>query len=185
MAKANSQTHPLPWWAAGILLGLVQVLAVSLSFSLDITPQFVNTNTKVLESIAPGYIENHPIKENTEYERTGSSWWFAVGIFIGAFIAAVHLRIWKIQIISQLWQQNHNTPIVVRMIIGFFGGFLMLFGAGIASTIQSPHYSLISNFFARNPGRRCALPHSLQTYLSDIFFVGFSRPSGFGRGKPR
>jgi hypothetical protein len=140
MAKVNSQTHPLPWWAAGILLGFVQILAVSLAFSLDITPQFVTTNTKVLESIAPGYIENHPIMQNEEYGKTGSSWWFAAGIFIGAFIAAVHLRIWKIQTISHLWQQNHNTPIVVRMIIGFFGGFLMLFGAGIAYGCINEHF---------------------------------------------
>lgn len=140
MTKPNAQTHPLPWWAAGILLGLVQVLAVSFAHSLDISPQFVITNTRILESIAPEYIENHPIMQNEEYEKSRYGWWFGIGIAIGAVIAAVHLRIWKIRATTDLWQQNHNTPIVVRMIVGFFGGFLMLLGAGIAYGGISGHF---------------------------------------------
>src|SRR5213594_1914004 len=44
--------------------------------------------------------------------------------------------------------------------------------------------STSSNFFARMPGRWWALWHSRQRKRRWIFFVGFSRPSGFGRGKP-
>src|SRR2546426_2955241 len=42
--------------------------------------------------------------------------------------------------------------------------------------------STSSNFFARMPGRWCAFLHSLQRYRRYTRFVGFSRPSGFGRG---
>ena len=132
MTKSNAQTHPLPWWAAGILLGLVQVLAFSLAQSLDISKQFVNTNIIIMESIAPEYIQSHPIANNEEYNKSDMDWWFGIGIVIGGLIAAVHLRIWKVRATTDLWQQNHDTPIVVRMIIGFFGGFLMLLGAAIA-----------------------------------------------------
>src|SRR5438445_9956256 len=44
--------------------------------------------------------------------------------------------------------------------------------------------STSSNFFARMPGRWWAFLHSRQRKRRWIFFVGFSRPSGFGRGKP-
>lgn len=132
MTKPNAHTPPLPWWAAGILLGLVQVLAFSLAQSLDISQQFVNTNTRILESIAPEYVQSHPIMNNEEYNNSSLDWWLGIGIVIGAFIAAVHLRIWKFRATTDLWQQNHDTPIVVRMIIGFFGGFLMLLGAAIS-----------------------------------------------------
>ena len=140
MEKSNAQTHPLPWWAAGILLGLVQILAVSLGQSLDVSPQFINTNTKILNSVAPEYLEEHPIMDNVEYEESGHGWWFGIGIAIGAVIAAIYLKIWKLQITTDLWQQNHNIPIIIRMIICFFGGFLMLLGAGIAYGGISGHF---------------------------------------------
>jgi hypothetical protein len=123
MNKPNTQIEPVPWWVAGILLGLVQVLAVSLSQSLDISPQFVASNMKMLESAAPEYIESHPLRQNKEYAKPDYGWWLVIGIVIGACIATVQLGIWKLRTTSDLWQQNHNTPIIVRMIAGFFGGF--------------------------------------------------------------
>ena len=132
MNKPDIQTHPLPWWAAGILLGLVLVLAISLAQSLDVSHQFIVSNTDFLKSTAPEYIENHPLLKNEEFENSNKGWWLGIGILIGAFIASIHLKKWKVRATSDLWQQNHNTPIVVRLIIGFLGGFLMLLGAGIA-----------------------------------------------------
>jgi hypothetical protein len=132
MNKPNAQTHPLPWWAAGILLGLVLVLAVSLTQSLDVSHQFIATNTGILRSTAPEYIESHPLVRNEDYVKSEEGWWLAIGILIGACIAAIQLRLWKLRATCDLWQQNHSTPIIVRMIAGFVGGFLMLLGAGIA-----------------------------------------------------
>ena len=132
MKKPDSQTYPLPWWAAGILLGLVQILAVSLAQSLDVSPEFVLTNTKILKSYAPEYINKHPLTNNNEYENTNNGFWLIIGIIAGACIASVYLRIWKLHTISDLWRQNHKMPLIVRLIVCFFGGFLMLLGAGIA-----------------------------------------------------
>src|SRR6266567_1877163 len=44
--------------------------------------------------------------------------------------------------------------------------------------------STSSNFFARMPGRWWAFLHSRHRNRRWMRFVGFSRPSGFGRGKP-
>ena len=132
MKNTNVQTHPLPWWAAGILLGLVQVLAVSFAQSLDISNQFVTSNMKILKSSTPEYMENHTLIQNEIYDKTDHGWWLGIGIAIGACAAAVYLKIWKIQATSDLWQQTHHTPIIVRIIVCFFGGFLMLLGAATA-----------------------------------------------------
>ncbi|MBN2589185.1 MAG: YeeE/YedE family protein [Sedimentisphaerales bacterium] len=140
MKKPDSQTYPLPWWAAGILLGLVQILAVSLAQSLDVWPQFVFTNTKILKSYAPEYIENHPLTNNEEFEKTNKGWWLGIGIAFGACIASLYLKTWKVSTTSDLWQQNYKTPIVVRLIVCFFGGFLMLLGAAIAYGGPGEHF---------------------------------------------
>lgn len=166
MNKPDSQTCPLPWWAAGILLGLVQILAVSLAQSLDVSPQFISTNTNILKSYAPEYIEKHPLTNNTEYEKTNKGWWLGIGIIIGACIASVHLKIWKIRTTPDLWQQNHKMPIVVRLIVCFFGGFLMLLGAGIA------YGGLSENFIAGlSKLSLAALPFTLAMLVSGMFIA--------------
>ena len=132
MKKPNAKTNSVSWWAAGILLGLVQVLAISLSQSLDVSPQFIDANTDFLKSSAPEYINSHPLMQNEDFRKSNQGWWLCIGILIGAFIAAIWLGIWKIYTTSDLWQQNHNTPIIVRMIAAFFGGALMLLGTAIA-----------------------------------------------------
>ncbi len=132
MKKPDSQTYPLPWWASGILLGLVLILAISLANSLDVSNQFVYTNMKILKSYAPEYIEKHPLTSNDEFENSYHGWWLSIGIVIGACIASFYLKIWKVRTTSDLWQTNHKTPIVIRLIVCFLGGFLMLLGVAIA-----------------------------------------------------
>ncbi|MCJ7693131.1 MAG: hypothetical protein MUO22_06920, partial [Sedimentisphaerales bacterium] len=60
MAELIVRKPPLPWWAAGILLGLVQVLAISLVAPLGVSTQFVVADAKVIKHIAPEYTKNHP-----------------------------------------------------------------------------------------------------------------------------
>ena len=185
MTKANAQTHLLPWWAAGILLGLVQVLAVSLAQSLDISSQFVSTNIGIFESVAPAYLENHPLMEkeeykksdteNEEYQKPKTGWWFGIGILIGALIAAVHLKIWKIRTTSQLWQEAHNTPIIVRMIIGFFGGFLILLGSAIAYGSVSGHF-----FSGLSQLSLAAVPFTISMLVSGMFIAYMLYPKTTG-----
>jgi len=132
MKKLNVQTPPLPWWAAGILLGLVQVLAVSLVGPLDVSNQFVVADAKTLNRVAPEYTENHPLISNEESRKSGYGWWFDIGLVLGALLAALHLRIWKVRATTVWWQQNHDAPMLLRLIAGFCGGFLILLGAGLA-----------------------------------------------------
>lgn len=132
MKELDVQRPPLPWWAGGILLGLVQVLAIGLVRPLSVSTPFVAADAKVLERIAPEYTQSHPLISNEEYKRFDYGFWFNIGLVLGALLTALHLRKWKLQATSLLWQWNHNAPILLRLITGFCGGVLLLLGAGLA-----------------------------------------------------
>lgn len=132
MKEANSRTTPLPWWAAGILLGLVQVLAIALVEPMSVSKPFVDADVKVLNRVAPEYSQNHPLLSDKQYKGFGFGWWFNLGIILGACLAAFHLRLWKVRIVSVWWQRNHDAPVLLRLIAGFCGGVLIFLGAGFA-----------------------------------------------------
>ena len=132
MNTANAQRNHLPWWAAGILLGLVQVLAVSLVGPLEVSDPFVVADAKALEHLAPEYADNHPLVSREEYRQPGYGSWFNIGIFIGALIAVLHLRTWQLRTTTVWWQRNHDAPVLLRLIVGFCGGVFLLLGAGLA-----------------------------------------------------
>lgn len=142
MNELKAQTPLVPWWTAGILLGLVQVLAIALAQPLDVSNQFIVADAKTLEHVAPEYAENHPLiqalKEQDLQRKTpgllglGSGWWLTIGLVLGAFLAALHLKTWKIRVSSAWWRQNHADPVILRLIGGFCGGLCALLGAGLA-----------------------------------------------------
>lgn len=142
MNELKTQTPLVPWWTAGILLGLVQVLAIALAQPLDVSNQFVIADAKTLERVAPEYAENHPLIQALKVQDLqsktprllglASGWWLAIGLVLGAFLAALHLKTWKIRVSSAWWRQNYNDPVLLRLITGFCGGFCMLLGAGLA-----------------------------------------------------
>ncbi len=140
MNELKAQTPPVPWWTAGILLGLVQVLAIALAQPLDVSSQFVVVDAKTLERAAPEYAQNHPLIQglsevegsNKDYNKFGSGGWFGIGLVIGALFAALHLRTWKVRATSAWWRRNHQGPVLLHLIAGFCGGLCALLGAGLA-----------------------------------------------------
>jgi len=116
MTELNNRTPPLPWWAAGLLLGLVQVLAVALVKPMGVSKPFVAVDTKVLNRIAPEYSDNHPLLSDEQNKKFGYGGWFDLGILLGACFAALHLRAWKIRTVSAWWKRNHEAPVLLRLI---------------------------------------------------------------------
>lgn len=142
MNELKTQTPLVPWWTAGLLLGLVQVLAIALAQGLDVSHQFVIADAKTLEHVAPEYSENHPLIQTLKGQDLqsktpkllglASGWWLTIGLVLGAFLAALHLKTWKVRVSSAWWRQNHADPVLLRLVIAFCGGFLALLGAGLA-----------------------------------------------------
>ena len=132
MKELINRTPPLSWWTAGIMLGLVQVLAIALVEPMGVSKQFVSADAKLLKRLAPEYSDKHPLITNEEYKNFKYGWWFNIGIVLGACFAAIHLRTWKVCTASSWWQRNHDAPALLRLIAGFCGGVLILLGAGLA-----------------------------------------------------
>ena len=139
MNNLSVQRPPLPWWTAGILLGLVQVLAAGLAVQLDVSNEFVTVDAKALERLAPAYADNHPLISDAERTKFGYGSWFCIGIVLGGFVAAMVLRTWNVRAACAWWRRNHNAPMVLRLIAGFVAGVLMLVGAGLARGGASEH----------------------------------------------
>jgi hypothetical protein len=162
MKEANNQTPPLQWWAAGILLGLVQVLAIALVEPLSVSKPFVDADVKVLNRVAPEYSAKHPLLSDKQYKGFGYGWWFNIGIILGACLAAFQLRIWKVRTVSAWWQRNHDHTALLRLLTGFCGGVIMLLGAGFA-------YSSITGQFI---GGWAQLSLSVIPFTSTLFIFG-------------
>jgi len=132
---------PIPWWLAGMILGLVQVLAVGLAKPLGVSTQFVVADAKVLKHIAPEYTANHPLIGSDKYQKFGYGWWLDVGLIVGAFLAALLIHRWKLQTTTVWWRHNYGTSVLRRLLTGFCGGFLILLGARFAHGCTSGQFA--------------------------------------------
>ncbi len=131
----------LPWWAAGLLLGLIQVLAVGLKEPLGVSTQFVVANAKVLEKAAPDYVANHPLIQEEKARKIGYGWWLDIGLIAGALGAAVVTGRWKAQTTTVWWRANYGRNVAGRLLTGFIGGILILVGARFAHGCTSGQFA--------------------------------------------
>lgn len=132
---------PLPWWVAGILLGLIQVLAIGLIKPLGVSTQFVVADAKIINAVNNEYAKQHPLISKEKYQKFGYGWWLDIGLLVGAFVTAVLLRRWKLQKLTVWWQFNQGGSVVKRLIAGFIGGFLVLLGARFAHGCTSGQFA--------------------------------------------
>jgi hypothetical protein len=123
---------PLPWWAAGLLLGLIQVLAVGVKKPLGASTQFVVLDTIAIEQAAPNYVENHALVSKGKYRKLGYGFWLDVGLVVGAVGAALGTKRWKVSKTTAWWRANYGASAGKRFLFGFVGGFLILIGARTA-----------------------------------------------------
>ena len=129
----------LPWWAAGMLLGLVMTLAVAVKKPLGVSTQFVVANGMALKEVAPDYVEGHDMLKNAKYHTPGYGWWFDIGLILAAAGAAVLVGKWKPRKTCR-WARA-NGSVRKRLVLSFIGGFILLFGARMASGCTSGQFA--------------------------------------------
>lgn len=132
---------PLAWWAAGLMLGLVQIMAVGLAKPLGVSTQFVVADAHVLKEISPEYTQAHPLIGSEKYQKIGYGWWLNIGLIAGACIAAVLSGRWRLRKSSTWWQSTYGPSVAGRMLAGFIGGFLILLGARFAHGCTSGQFA--------------------------------------------
>ncbi|MBN1787468.1 MAG: YeeE/YedE family protein [Sedimentisphaerales bacterium] len=132
---------PLNWLIAGLVLGLIQILAIGIKGPLGVSTQFVIIEAKVIKAAAPQYTEQHPLISKEKYQKLGYGFWLDIGIIVGAAVAAIAVKRFKLQKTTVWWQANHGPGIPKRMITAFLGGFLILLGARFASGCTSGQFA--------------------------------------------
>ena len=135
------RSAPLPWWMAGLLLGLVQVVAVGVKEPLGVSTQFVVAEAQVIRRVAPEYVANHTLISGEKYRKLGYGWWLDVGLVVGACAAALATRRWRLAKTTVWWQANRGSSPAGRFIACFLGGFLILLGARFAHGCTSGQFA--------------------------------------------
>ena len=129
------------WLLGGLLLGVMQIVAIAAHKPLGVSTQFVVANTQVLEQAAPEYVEEHPLISKAKYTSPGYGWWLDIGLIVGAAVAAVAARRWRLRTTTVWWEANYGGRIALRMLAGFGGGFLILLGARFAHGCTSGQFA--------------------------------------------
>ena len=120
-------------YLAGALSGLVSV------FSVWFAGQFLGASTTFVR--AAGMLENlfspERVAQMDYFIKTVPKidwqWMFVVGIFIGALIASLSDRSFRVQALPNLWQERFGAASTSRRaFFAFSGGTIAMFGARLA-----------------------------------------------------
>jgi hypothetical protein len=130
-----------PEWSpyvAGVLLGVVGVLAVALADKLlGASGAFENVAGMVGQAVAPSAFNNMYFNY---VMPPGITWQVVllVGVFFGGMLGAVLSRAWKWRWLpDKQWTDIFGTSRVKRWTIAFFGAIVLEIGAGIAGGCTS------------------------------------------------
>ena len=135
----------LSWKVAGLLLGLLVILATALVKPFGVSTQYVVTDAIVLHSTAPVAAESNEYL-NKYGEKSdwgiGYGWMLVLGMFLGSGIAALatnRFRQRKDPSMPSMWQEQFGDHKGKRLVQAFIGGVLLLFGARLAGGCTSGH----------------------------------------------
>lgn len=126
-------------YAAGVLLGLVGILAVLLgNHLLGASGAISSLAGTLLTRLTPDLV-----KDNIYYQfvmPTGLTWEVVllIGVFFGGMLGALSSRTWRLRWSDDpLWRRIIGPQRWKRFLIGFFGAVIIQYGAGIAGGCTS------------------------------------------------
>lgn len=134
--KARDPEEPLiPWWVAGVTIGLLGTLAVALVAPIGMSSEFAYMGGRIASLFAP-QAANNPYWQG----KLGVGWetMLALGAFLGGALAAWITRKPSLNVPS-VWAERFGADRWKRYLVAFVGGFIMLFGARLAGGCTSGH----------------------------------------------
>ncbi len=135
----------LSWKVAGLLLGLLLIVATALVKPLGVSTQYVVTDAIVLHSAAPEIAESNTYLNKYGEQNDwsiGYGWMLVFGMFLGGGISAYvtkRIRIRKNPALPPMWEKEFGDAKSKRLRQAFIGGLLLLFGARLAGGCTSGH----------------------------------------------
>ena len=134
-----TRTPVLPWWAAGLLLGLVMTLAVAVNKPLGVSTQFVVAHGMWLKEAAPTYVADHPVLSKESYQQAGFGWWFDIGLIAGAAATALLAGKWRPRTTCAWSRANGSAR--RRLVLAAIGGVLILLGSRLGHGCTSGQFA--------------------------------------------
>lgn len=135
----------LSWKVAGLLLGLLVILATALVKPFGVSTQYVVTDAIVLHNAAPSVAESNEYL-NKYGEKAdwgiGYGWMLVFGMFLGSGIAAMATKRFRQRenpAIPAMWKEQFGDHKAKRLLQAFIGGLLLLFDARLAGGCTSGH----------------------------------------------
>jgi len=135
----------ISWKVAGVLLGLLLILATALVKPLGVSTQYVVTDAIVLHSAAPAFAESNEYLAKYGVQEDwsiGYGWMLVLGMFVGGGIAAFATKRFRNRdnpSLPSMWSAEFGQSSPRRMAHAFIGGALLLFGARLAGGCTSGH----------------------------------------------
>ncbi|HYG66295.1 MAG TPA: YeeE/YedE thiosulfate transporter family protein [Anaeromyxobacteraceae bacterium] len=129
---------PLDWRVAGILLGLLGVLAVALQGPIGVSTAYVTTEAAAVAAVSP-----EAAQANAYWKKIGTSltaeWVLVIGMVVGGVAASILSGSRTREAVPQRWRERFGARNGARFAGAFAGGFLILFGARLAGGCTSGH----------------------------------------------
>jgi len=143
----NHRSDGRPWnpYLAGALAGVLAVVSVLVSTQMLGKPQYLGASTTFVraaglleKSVMPGHVAGN---EYYTEEKIKVDWQmlFVAGIFVGALLAALADRSFKLEYVPPIWRERFGESKMIRAVGAVIGGIVAMFGARLAGGCPSGH----------------------------------------------
>lgn len=131
----------IPWWAGGIGIGLVLIVAVAFVQPIGVSAQYVALDGVLLHHVLPDVAAKSPYLVKTAQAWTLATYefFFVFGIPLGALMAAMATARFTTRVVPVEWGRRFGPNPGNRLVWSFVGGFLLLFGARFGGGCTSGH----------------------------------------------
>lgn len=131
----------IPWWAGGVGIGVVLILAVALVQPIGVSTQYVVLDGVLLHEVLPDVASQSAYLAETAEGWTLATYefFFVIGIPIGAFLASLATKRFSTRLVPVEWARRFGPIPGRRLVWSFIGGFILLFGARFGGGCTSGH----------------------------------------------
>ena len=142
MANVVKPVTPLlPWWAGGLGIGFILIVAVALVQPIGTSMQYVVLDGVLLHWTLPEVADQNAYLTETveDWSLATYEFFFVLGIPLGAFIAAWLTHRFSTRVVPSEWSFRFGANPGRRLVWSFIGGVLLLFGARFGGGCTSGH----------------------------------------------
>jgi len=131
----------LPWWAGGLGIGFVLIIAVALVQPIGVSTQYVVAIGILLHELVPIVATQSPylVETSGSWSPLTYEFMFVTGIPFGAFLSALATGRFTWRIVPVEWAVRFGSAPGRRLVWSFMGGFILLFGARFGGGCTSGH----------------------------------------------